>query len=143
MARMKSLVTALLSMTMAGATANAADLIVKVKDVHGNKGNVLIAVYDKDNFLHEEQTKLKQRTKATGGDMTFVFHNVPTGTYAVSSFHDENGNNKLDRNSLGVPSEGYGFSNDAQGTAGPPTFSLAQFTVDGNTDKTIEFSLNY
>jgi uncharacterized protein (DUF2141 family) len=75
--------------------------------------------------------------------MTFVFHNVPAGTYAVSSFHDENGNNKLDRNSLGVPSEGYGFSNDAQGTAGPPTFSQAQFTVDGKTDKSVEFSLNY
>jgi uncharacterized protein (DUF2141 family) len=144
MFRSLSLVSVFFSMSLAVATtAHAADLTVTVKDVNDHKGNILIAVYDQSNFGKPELAKIRQRAKASNGSVKFVFHNLPAGTYAVSAFHDENGNNKLDRNSLGVPSEGYGFSNDAQGTAGPPTFSQAEFTTDGKTDKSIDFSLNY
>ncbi len=126
MARMMSLLPALLVFSMAGASAKAADLIVTVKDVRGSKGDVRIAVYDQGNYMHEGQTTLKQHVTAEAGQVKFVFHDLPPGTYAVSSFLDENGNGKLDRNFMGIPKEGYGFSNDARGTAGPPTFSQAK-----------------
>ncbi len=143
MARMKSLVLALLVLSMAGATAKAADLIVTVKNVRGDKGSVMIAVYDKSNYMHEDQTQLKQSSNANAGEVKFVFHDVPAGTYAVASYHDENDNKKLDRNFVGLPKEGYGFSNDARGTTGPPAFSQAAFTFDGASDKSIEFSIKY
>ena len=51
-------------------------------------------------------------------------------------------NGKLDVNFLGIPTEGYGFSNDVTAALGPPTFSAASFTYDGrNVDMHIE--LNY
>ena len=125
------------------ALASAANLTVTVKDVRNANGSVLIAVYDLSGFGKPELAKAKQKAGANAGEVKFVFQGLPAGKYAVAAFHDENGNGKLDRNSLGVPTEGYGFSNDAQGTTGPPNFNQAAFDFDGKTDKAISFSLNY
>ena len=57
-----------------------------------------------------------------------------TGRYAAIAFHDENGNGKLDKNFLGVPTEPYGFSNDAQGFLGPPTFDAAAVALGGGNE---------
>ena len=49
--------------------------------------------------------------------------------YAVAVLHDENDNAKMDFNFLGMPLEGYGFSNDASALFGPPSFSAAAFRL--------------
>jgi uncharacterized protein (DUF2141 family) len=70
------------------------------------------------------------------------FEDIPPGTYALAVIHDENMNGKLDTNWLGIPKEGYGFSNDARASLGAPAFSDASFQYDGqNLDFTI--SLRY
>ena len=70
------------------------------------------------------------------------FEDIPPGTYALAIVHDENMNGKLDTNLLGIPKEGYGFSNDAKALLGAPSFSAASFPFDGqNLELTI--SLNY
>lgn len=58
-----------------------------------------------------------------------VFNQLPAGQYAVSTFHDENSNAKLDTNFLGIPKERYGFSNNASKPFGPPDFEDAAFQV--------------
>src|SRR5581483_9984203 len=70
------------------------------------------------------------------------FEDIPPGTYAMAVIHDENMNGKLDTNWLGIPTEGYGFSNDAKALLGAPSFSAASFQYDGrNLDLTM--SLHY
>ena len=64
------------------------------------------------------------------GVATYTFE-LPKGTYAIGIFVDANYNNKMDRNFFGVPKEQYGFSNDAKGSFGPPSFKDASFNVDG------------
>ena len=60
----------------------------------------------------------------------------------VPLYKDENMNGKLDTNWLGMPKEGYGFSNDVKALLGAPSFSAASFQYDGGTlDLTI--SLHY
>ena len=59
------------------------------------------------------------------------FEDIPPGTYALAIIHDENSTSKLDTNWLGIPTEGYGFSNDVKGTLGPPSFEAASFSYDG------------
>ncbi|WP_338466923.1 DUF2141 domain-containing protein [Novosphingobium sp. ZN18A2] len=59
---------------------------------------------------------------------TLVFRDVPPGRYALSMFHDENGNGKLDK-LLMMPKEGFGFSRDAPVRFGPPSFKAAAFDV--------------
>jgi uncharacterized protein (DUF2141 family) len=56
-----------------------------------------------------------------------IFEDIPPGEYAIAAFHDENGNNDLDRNFVGIPSEGTGASNDARGFMGPPSYDDARF----------------
>ena len=59
---------------------------------------------------------------------TVVFEDAPCADgCAVSLFHDENGNQGLDRNFAGIPSEGIGISLDAQGLFGPKSFEAAAF----------------
>jgi len=70
------------------------------------------------------------------------FLDIKPGTYALAVTHDENMNGKIDTNWLGVPKEGYGFSNDAKAMLGPPSFSAASFHYDGQ-DIEMTISLHY
>jgi len=81
-------------------------------------------------------------TKAIQGSVSFVIHNLPAGKYSVATFHDENDSGNLATNALGVPTEGYGFSNDPQGAEGPTKFAQAAFDFDGKAAKTIVIHLN-
>jgi uncharacterized protein (DUF2141 family) len=60
---------------------------------------------------------------------------IPPGTYALAVVHDENMNGKLDTSWLGIPKEGYGFSNDVKVARGAPSFSDASFAYDGQNLK--------
>ena len=62
---------------------------------------------------------------------------VASGVYAVSVFHDENGNGKLDTGFMGIPSEGFGASNDAPEKFGPPKYADARFAVTGDQTLTV------
>jgi uncharacterized protein (DUF2141 family) len=61
----------------------------------------------------------------------YDFLDIASGTYALAVIHDENSNGKLDTNWLGIPTEGYGFSNDAKALLGAPSFAAANFAYDG------------
>jgi uncharacterized protein (DUF2141 family) len=70
------------------------------------------------------------------------FEDIPPGTYAMAVVHDENMNGKLDTNWFGVPTEGYGFSNNARGVLSAPSFSDAKFNYDGRNIE-LTMSLHY
>jgi len=72
-----------------------------------------------------------------------VFGGVPAGDYAVTLFHDENGNGKFDSNFIGYPLEGYGFSNNAKAQFAAPSFDECKFHYDGTGWKTITVSVIY
>jgi len=65
------------------------------------------------------------------------FETVPAGSFAVSVFHDTNGNRILDANILGIPSERYGFSADARDMFGPPDFEEARLEFAAGETKQI------
>lgn len=106
--------------------ASAATVEVRVSGVHA-KGNVKVAVCDKERFL--KQCAYTASAPAREGETTVVVKDVPAGTWAVLAYQDENGNNELDRNFIGMPKEPYGFSRDARGKFGPPGFEDAAIAV--------------
>ena len=65
------------------------------------------------------------------------FFGIPAGSYAVSVFHDANGNGKLDT-FLGIPREGYGFSRNPPFRPRAPRFSEAQIEIAGETEAAIK-----
>jgi len=66
---------------------------------------------------------------AAPGTVRAVFHGIPPGRYAVSAFLDPDDLNRLSTGLFGIPSEPYGFSNDARGTFGPPSWERASVSV--------------
>ncbi len=104
-------------------------LEVTIKGMKSEKGSVLIAVYDSEGSFMKKHIA-SRKVKAAEGSLTIVFDNLKPGNYAVSTFHDENENEKLDSNFFGIPKELYGFSNNAKGSFGPPSFANARVTID-------------
>lgn len=113
------------------AGASAANIEVRVTGVVAGKGKVAVAVCDKDTFLKD--CKYSAKAPARDGENVITVKDVPAGTWAVLSYQDENDNGELDRNIVGIPKENYGFSRDARGRFGPPSFEDAAFAVSGDT----------
>lgn len=113
------------------AGASAATIEVRVTGVVAGKGKVAVAVCDKDTFLKD--CKYSAKAPAKDGENVITVKDVPAGTWAVLSYQDENDNGELDRNIVGIPKENYGFSRDARGRFGPPSFEDAAFAVSGDT----------
>jgi len=72
--------------------------------------------------------------------MKYTF-NIPAGSYAVAIFHDENSDGVCNTNFLGIPEEGYGFSNNIKPLLSAPTFDEAKVSVKKDTE--IEIHLIY
>lgn len=104
------------------------DITIKVTNIDSNKGKVLVAIYDsEDSFLNERFKGTISKINQNSCEVTFK--NVAQGVYAISLFHDENSNGKMDSNFLGIPKEDYGCSNNAVGFIGPPKWEDAKFEV--------------
>jgi uncharacterized protein (DUF2141 family) len=74
---------------------------------------------------------------ADSPELTYSFKNIEGGIYAVSVYHDKNDNRLLDENFFGIPTEGYGFSNNARGIFSAPSFKEASLIVDGDKCSTV------
>jgi uncharacterized protein (DUF2141 family) len=111
--------------------ATAATIDVHVTGTAGGKGNVNVAVCDRERFL--KQCAYTGTVPARDGETVVTIKNVPPGTWAVLAYQDENANGELDRNLIGIPSENYGFSRDARGRFGPPSFEDAAIPVRDET----------
>jgi uncharacterized protein (DUF2141 family) len=106
-------------------------ITVTVKDADSNYGKIFLALYNTDtDFLN---TSFKGMQSVIENEQcTVTFQNIPAGVYAVSIFHDENDNGKMDSNFMGIPKEDYGCSNDASGFMGPPKWDDAKFQLKEN-----------
>ena len=125
------------------ASALAADLTLTIGGARSANGSVGLAVFNSESaFPRVPQAFASARIKAGPGDVVLTFHGLALGKYAVSSYHDENDNGKLDTDALGFPTEGFGFSNDARGTTGPPAFAKAAFEL-GDEKKSVTIKLVY
>ncbi len=118
--------------------APTSKLTIIVKNLKNADGNVGVTLFDsEEKFLDEGIDKMVKCN--ANGQVEIVYENVPNGTYAVSVMHDENGNGELDTALFGIPTEPYGFSNNARGQFGPPSFEDTKFTLNG--DKTLEINV--
>src|SRR5271157_350331 len=118
---------------------------VKVLDIRNSTGTVDCALFDSPvgfpiEVLLSATNVMVIKVRHTQARCDF--EDIPPGTYALAVIHDENMDGKLDTNFLGIPKEGYGFSNGAKALLSSPSFSAASFEYDGGTlDLTI--SLHY
>lgn len=138
----------LLSASLAGvasAQSPCAGIHVQVLDIRNSTGTVACALFESPvgfptGFLRSATNVMVIKVRKAQARCTF--EDIPPGKYAIAAIHDENMNGELDTSWPGVPTEGYGFSNDAKAFFGAPSFSAASFAYDGR-DVELTISLHY
>ncbi|MGD1880648.1 MAG: DUF2141 domain-containing protein [Kiloniellaceae bacterium] len=118
---------------------------VTVEKVRSSKGLITAVLYsdNPDTFLKRGARLDRIRVDAQEGETQLCLH-APTaaGRYTVALYHDENGNKEFDRDFLGIPTEGYGFSQNPGFRFGKPDQDETLFTIDGALT-TLKISILY
>ncbi|MEO8067469.1 MAG: DUF2141 domain-containing protein [Flavobacteriales bacterium] len=111
-----------------------ASIHIEVKLNKPPAGDVRLALCpDSATFENEEGCRF-EKLKATGTVVVFDLSGLAPGNYAIRAVHDVDADGDIDVNKLGIPTEPFGFSNDAMGKMGPPGFEQAKFKVKPGTN---------
>jgi uncharacterized protein (DUF2141 family) len=111
-------------------------LDIEITEIRNNTGNIMLQLFDgNEKVVTEDQGPIKDNK------CTFSIPNLSPGKYAIRYYHDENLSGKMEKNPLGRPTEGYGFSNNVIGKFGPPAFE--KWLFDLSEDKKIILKPTY
>ena len=149
-----AMVATALLMTLAGAPVVANDqlaarstgpvIALKVDQVRNGDGWITVMLYNDraEDFLDRAGRVKKVRVAAEAGATEVTLEAPQAGVYAIVLYHDENANTDMDKNFIGYPLEGYGFSNNPTLFLAPPTHDEVAFTVDPD-GATLEIKVTY
>ena len=117
-------------------------LTVKVTGFANDEGECWFALNNSEEIYESEDTVfIGKILPIKNGTVTISIDSLIYGIYAIKVFHDENSNGELDSDILGIPSEKYGFSNNASGWFGPPSWEKSRF-IFNNKELTIEIEID-
>jgi uncharacterized protein (DUF2141 family) len=147
---MRTAALAILTASTIASIARAADLDIEVSGIRDAAGALRVAVFaeanaglfpDPDSMVAGVRIQLSTLTDPRS-PIRVRIGGLRMGSYAVSAFHDADGNGILNRNVFGAPAEGYAFSRGARGRLGPPKFLDAAVELN-ETAKLIPLPLSY
>ena len=122
--------------------APEAVLTVKVADLRNHKGDLIFGVFKTaDGFPNVKEKSVNWQVKPAGDSVVFTAK-LPPGKYGASVLHDENRNGQMDRNSIGIPIEGYGVTNNPKPAMRAAKFDEALFTLP-KEGKEMTISIQY
>lgn len=112
--------------------AFASELKVSFEDMRNDSGKILFLIFKSENGFPDDPDKSIYQGELTVSEArNGLSIKLDDGDYAMTLIHDENDNGELDKSFLGVPTEGFGFSNNPQILFGPPSFEKASFKLKG------------
>ena len=132
------------SFLLTGVVARADDskLIVSLEGVKDDTGNLRATLYrESDPFRKEDKAFKIVSRPASKGTVKLEFNGLPSGSYAIMAYHDEDSDQKLKLRFGMFPLEGYGLSNNPK-VSGPPKFADSAFEVAG-VETSVNIKLNY
>ena len=125
-----------------GNSAEVGTVIVRITGFASDEGDCWFAL---DNSMgvyeSEDSVFIGKILPIINSEVLLTIDSLNYGSYAIKVFHDENINGELDSNFLGIPTEDYGFSNDASGWFGPPRWEKAMFLLN-EREMAIEISVD-
>ena len=108
-------IAALAAALVASTIAQAGTLEVEITDIRSSEGQLMVAVHGSaEGWDGKAEPAAAQLHAPTGDTAVLTFEGLAPGSYAVQVMHDQNGNGELDANFMGMPIEGYGFSNNPE-----------------------------
>lgn len=117
---------------------NTSTITVVVENLDSNDGAVIFGLYTENNFM-KAKPRFNKKSIIVNGTARITFDGITPGTYAISCFHDKNGNGQMDFEPTGKPLEPYGTSHNKINPNGPPKWSDAKFEVSGSP---LELNIN-
>jgi uncharacterized protein (DUF2141 family) len=126
------------------ADPNQVRLQVSVSGMRSTDGNVTVTIYPDDaaHFLDGAYKVARQAMPVSLPVTRFCFALPAPGYYAVALFHDENNNGHFDTTLLGIPAEGFGFSNNPTLYVGPPDLSKVRIALHAG-DNPVSVQMKY
>lgn len=126
-------------------TTAETNIKVSIDDLRSNKGHVLLSLFNNSYGFPDNPYKAIRKVKLEiiNKSASVSLSGLPPGKYAIAILHDENDDQKMNKNFFGIPKEGYGFSNNVMGTFGPPSFSKASFSFTGISETKISIEVRY
>ena len=111
-------------------------IIVRVNGIKTQNGQVLLSLFKSSEGFptHPEKAFKWGKAKVNASSIIISFNGLPYGSYAIAVVHDENSNEVMDTDWLGLPAESYGISNNVSNTISPPSFEEAKFNFTGSRD---------
>ena len=110
--------------------ASAEQLTLAIAGVNSNEGKIYIQVFKGEKSYRADKPIAATIIPALVGDVTVHFNGLEHGEYIVRYFHDEDDDGELAKNLMGMPTEGYGFSNGAKPRFGPVKYEAAKFELN-------------
>jgi uncharacterized protein (DUF2141 family) len=130
----------------AGCTGSPSDTWVNVvvEGVKSSDGLIAVTLYPDNSrrFLIKNGSLQVGRVKAVAGTTRACITVPRPGVYVLAVYHDEDGDQNFDRTGLGLPAEGYGFSNNPSTLAGLPSFRSVRIAIP-RTNLTARIKLKY
>lgn len=111
---------------------SAQSLTLEVRGIENIAGELYVGIYN-SAATFKQKPLAGFRVPVKDKVISIPCKGLPAGTYAISMFQDENGDGKLNTGSFGRPLEKFGFSNDAEGVMGPPSYDKCCFTFAKDT----------
>jgi uncharacterized protein (DUF2141 family) len=108
---------------------------VAIHGIPSVEGQIYVELYDADTYFRYQDVLNELIVPVTAKEMVVRLENVPDGRYIVAVSHDPNANHALDTGWFGIPKEAYGFSRDARGWFGPPSFEDGAFSFGGGVQR--------
>lgn len=115
-------------------------IVITIKNLRNKTGAVNVALFNSyASFTERSKPFRGAKAYISGSSVEIVFDSIPSGTYTIAAFHDEDRNGLLKTNQLNIPLEGYCFSNNIAATMGPPEYNRIKFFYNGKNKKMILF----
>ena len=122
--------------------AQSGEVEVEITDVVAEwGGSLIIGLFEENGFPRAGQAMVSDTIPVRDIKAAYNFETIPVGKYAIAVFQDINGDDKLNRDVYGRPTEPYAFSNNVFGRFGPPKFAKTSFLVEGNTNSKLVIHL--
>jgi uncharacterized protein (DUF2141 family) len=113
-------------------------LSIHISGISKIKGSLFIAIFRATDDFPVFGKQFKGIVKEVEGKtQNYTFDDLPEGEYALAIYQDENRNKILDKNLLGIPTEIYGFSNNARRNFSAPSFQEAKFKLNKDLHQTV------
>lgn len=116
-------------------TTMANTLEFTISGIKSAQGKIYIQLFSGEHNYKNNKAHLSSIAIAKKGSITVTFNDLEASDYAIRYFHDENENASLETNLFGMPTEGYGYSNNAKANYGPVSYQQMQFHLTNDIHK--------